>query len=67
MPGERDKAKENPYQPPMSSKDSTLKLRPALNAIERWIGFIILGIISIVAIAATAVVVLGLLSSLGSS
>ncbi len=56
MPGEQNKAKENPYHPPGSNNDTTPE--PRLNAIEKWIGFILLGTISIVAIVVTVLLVL---------
>jgi hypothetical protein len=54
---------DNPYHPLKSSNDATPESRATLSAVERWIGLIVLGIISIVAIVVTAIVVLGLVFS----
>jgi len=54
MDSERDKESENPYRSPASRSDAGL--RTIRNAIEHWIGVLILGIN-----ATLAVVVIGVL------
>ena len=57
MPDEQDKVSANPYHPPGSISDKTPEPRPTLSVIEKGIGFIILGIIWIVAIVVIAYLV----------